>query len=136
MRTVCTCKRLLAFGAARPRLWERVLVSCDEQRVGDLAAWLAARRHLVKVADLWRVEVYASTVRLLGTLAGGAVEELSIVTPGDPVNLDMLHLPRLRKLSIWMTEYLIDEAQLQGSCSQLQALESLRVRNCICMRLQ
>ena len=145
-RRVCalsTCKRLLAFGTARPRLWERVSYSGDvlaalgeefleEERVGEVAAWLIPRRHLVKTIKLSFLR-WPSMSCLLGALAGAALEELAMSACVTPVNLGLIHLPRLRKLSITMIEIDDDEeedhTELEGSCSRLPALHNLRVRS-------
>ena len=132
---------MLAFGSAQPRLWERVRISCfpygrDEERVGDMAVWLGAKRHLVKAVDLSQVVGFAYTGCLLGALAGGTCEELAIVTPLESVHLGMLCLPRLRKLSIASLEYDFEAhsgrqetLELNGSFSRLAGLQSLRVRS-------
>ena len=105
----------------------RVLCGRHDERVGELAAWLNPRRHMVKAIDFSWLQYYSSAVCLLGALAGGALEELTLETGMEEVNLGMLHLPRLRKLSLFMIDSFNDPMSLHGDCSRLPALHSLRV---------
>jgi hypothetical protein len=132
-----TCRRLRAFGKSSPRLWERIAFEGWEWP-GQIAIWLATKRDLVRVVDLTAMSPLGNAC-LLGALAGGAVEELTLQL--DQIKQDfhttVLCLPRLRELTISLSpgyeNYVSWGGKLHGcgiGFTHLPQLTSLRLRYC------
>ncbi len=101
----------------------------EHVKPGAVAIWLGPKRNVVRAVDLWWLHT-AGSCCLLGALAGGAVEELTLLFSGGLQDFPTgtLCLPRLRKLTFLnQTEEALD---LMGGFAHLPLLASLRLRRC------
>ena len=124
VRAVSCNRHLAALGRSQSCLWEQVDFPY-ETNPSTVAAWLAAKRTIMRKADLCRFGA-AGAVYLLAVLAGSGIKELSLdLNELTHFNPNVVQLPHLRKLSIAGSSRL--GLEVEGSFSHLCHLSSLQL---------